>query len=334
MVGFAGTAGRITAIHATGRMGEKITIEGERFILAAGTIEISRLLLHAADTPGWDCPWRGNRNIGLFFQDHPVGRVASVEVLDRRHFFDTFSTIAWAGQKFQPKIRLTNDTLQRTPLMNIHAMMMFESSISENLVFLKQFVKAAVFNRKLSGARGLLKNLHACRRQLLPLAWRYLVEHRVFVPSNSKISLGIQSEQFPIAESKITVDPAVKDESGLPRVLLDWRLAGSELDSIRDFVARCDRALQAAGLARLKLVAELAGGGPAFLATLKDNYHQVGGARMGESAEDGVVDRNLRVFGTDNLHIIGAATFRTSSNANTAFTGLAFTTRLVEHLSR
>jgi choline dehydrogenase-like flavoprotein len=45
-----------------------------------------------------------------------------------------------------------------------------------------------------------------------------------------------------------------------------------------------------------------------------------------------VVDQNLKVFGTVNLYIGGASTFRTVSNANTTFTALAFTTRLIHHL--
>jgi choline dehydrogenase-like flavoprotein len=72
---------------------------------------------------------------------------------------------------------------------------------------------------------------------------------------------------------------------------------------------------------------------PKFLTTLRDNYHHAGGARMAETAEDGVVDRDLRVFDTTNLYVAGAATFRTTSNANTTFTALALVTRLIEHLT-
>jgi choline dehydrogenase-like flavoprotein len=53
---------------------------------------------------------------------------------------------------------------------------------------------------------------------------------------------------------------------------------------------------------------------------------------MGFSAQDGVVDRNLKVFGTDNLYVLGASTFRTASNANTTFLALTFATRLSKWL--
>ena len=86
-------------------------------------------------------------------------------------------------------------------------------------------------------------------------------------------------------------------------------------------------------MAELRLESGLENQNEEFLKTLRDNYHQVGGARMGFSEKDGVVDRNLKLFGTDNLYVVGASTFRTCGSANTTFTALTFVTRLVEHLA-
>ncbi|MNW18103.1 GMC oxidoreductase [compost metagenome] len=55
---------------------------------------------------------------------------------------------------------------------------------------------------------------------------------------------------------------------------------------------------------------------------------------MGHHARDGVVDSELRVFGTRNLYVAGAAVFRTSSYANPTFTALALTARLADQLGR
>jgi choline dehydrogenase-like flavoprotein len=65
-----------------------------------------------------------------------------------------------------------------------------------------------------------------------------------------------------------------------------------------------------------------------------DTYHQCGGARMGHDPLDGVVDSGLRVFGTRNLYVAGAAVFRTSSYANPTFTAMALTARLADQLGR
>ena len=333
VTGFEGVAGNISAVRITDQDRSNHLVKAACFILSSGTIEISRLLLHAASSHDWECPWKGNENVGAYFQDHLIGRVGSVEIIDRQRFFNTFSTIVRSGHKFQPKVRLADRMLMQSRIMNIQAMMSFESSISENLVYLKQFLKAAIYSRKVSGIRDFIINLHACGKHLLPLMWKYVVENRVFVPSTSKVSFNIQSEQVPLRESRITIDPSAKDASGLPKVILDWKVGNEELPSIREFTILADKALHSAGLARLHMNRELINLNPSFLDTLRDNYHHVGGARMGNSERDGVVDQNLCVFGTKNLYITGAATFRTTSNANTTFTALAFVTRLVSHLT-
>jgi choline dehydrogenase-like flavoprotein len=308
------------------------SITGSEFILAAGTIETCRLLLHAARQDDWSAPWRGNDNVGRYFQDHIGGRVASVHPQDRKRFFDLFSSIVVRGAKFQPKLRLANETLEQDHVLNMHAMLHFESSISENLVFLKQFLKAAIHSRKVSNVGELLRNLVACGRHLPPLMWRYIVNNRVFVPSGSKISFVLQSEQTPLRDSRITIDPSVEDVWGLPKVILDWKLGREEFPAMKDFSLRCQEALQSAGLAELRLLDGLVNQDQAFFRAMEDNYHHVGGARMGWSEADGVVDADLKVFGTDNLYVLGAATFRTTSNANTTFVALSLATRLAEKL--
>jgi choline dehydrogenase-like flavoprotein len=331
-VGFEGSGERITGVRVVDPAGNRRTISGGTFILAAGTIENSRLLLSAATDESWPCPWRQNRNIGKYFLDHLGCKAATVKPVDSRKFFDTFSTIWRNGQKYQPKFRLRNEILARDCILSVQGLFGFESSVSENLVYLKQFVKAAVYSRKFDNLGDVIKNVSACSKYLLPLMWRYVRDHRVFVPSASKISLLIQSEQAPVAESCIRLDPSVTDAYGLPRAILDWRVGGNEQSSIAEFTRRADTALQRAGLAKLEIDPALQAMDPAFMANAKDTYHQAGGTVMGDSERDGVVDRNLKLFGTENFYIGGASTFRTVSNANTTFTALAFTTRLIEHL--
>jgi choline dehydrogenase-like flavoprotein len=103
---------------------------------------------------------------------------------------------------------------------------------------------------------------------------------------------------------------------------------------MRDFATRCREALRESGLADLRILDGLTNQDPDFFRTMEDNYHHVGGARMGWSEADGVVDTDLKVFGTDNLHVLGAATFRTASNANTTFVALSLATRLAEKMGR
>ncbi|MEM6910431.1 MAG: FAD-dependent oxidoreductase [Verrucomicrobiota bacterium] len=330
---FHGRNGDIHGVTVVDDSGHREEVQGGAFALAAGTIESVRLMLHAADSGDSHAPWAKNPNVGAFFQDHVGGRAGSVHPIDKKRFTRFFSSIVRSGFKFQPKLRLTNQALHEEPILNTQGMLHFESSIGENLVYLKQFLRAAVFGGKVQNIRELPRHLLACGRHLPPLMFRYVVQNRVFVPSRSKISFMLQSEQTPLGESRIKIDSTDRDASGLSKVILDWRIGDDELSSMRAFTVRCKEALEESGIAELRLVKELDELDPKFLKSVRDNYHHVGGLCMGRSKKDGVVDSNLCVFGTTNLFVLGASTFRTASNANTTFLAYCFAKRLVDYLS-
>jgi choline dehydrogenase-like flavoprotein len=64
-----------------------------------------------------------------------------------------------------------------------------------------------------------------------------------------------------------------------------------------------------------------------------DGLHQVGTTRIAATAEDGVVDENLKVWGTSNLYVCSSSVFPTSGQANPTFLLGAFALRLAHHLA-
>ena len=332
-VGFRGTGNALRAVRVANSHGKQTWIEGGTFILAAGTIENARLLLATAQSPDWPAPWRDNKNLGLYFQDHLGIRLGTFHPSNKKEFFGLFANIVQGKNKFQPKIRLRSEVLERRHTFNLQGIFAFESEASEHLLFLKQFLRAALYSGKLTGFRDVMRKGTGVIRFLFPLMWKYIRDHRVFVPSTAKTTLVLQGEQAPIPESRLTIDSTIKDGYGLPRIVLDWRVRGNELEPIRAFSLQIREALLNAELGELKIDENLLDLDPTFLNDAGDTYHQAGGAVMGSSAHDGVVDTNLRVFSTENLYVAGASVFRTSSGANVTFTALAFTTRLADHLT-
>ena len=332
-IGFRYRGRDVIAVAVKDPDGKELTVPARTVVVACGTIESNRLLLAAAADDGARCPWSGNDNLGRYFQDHLGGRVASVIPQDRRALTRMFCTIRWKGQKFQPKVRFRSHGGAPPGRLGVHGMVMFESSVSEHLQYLKQFMKAAVYSRRFSGLGDLWSHALASARYLPPLMLTYVRDHRVFVPSDSRIAINVQAEQYPLRESRITVDPSRRDRFGLPVAILDWRVDGREVEVLHDFVAACDRDFRAAGIGQVRPEPALANQNPSFLDTLRDTNHPAGGVRMGHSPADGVVDSNLRVFGASNLYVAGAAVFPTSSAANVTFTAMALASRLAAHLS-
>jgi choline dehydrogenase-like flavoprotein len=60
----------------------------------------------------------------------------------------------------------------------------------------------------------------------------------------------------------------------------------------------------------------------------------MGGARMSRTADDGVVDGDCRVWGTDNLYLAGSAVFRTSGHATPTLTIVQLALRLADTIER
>ena len=54
---------------------------------------------------------------------------------------------------------------------------------------------------------------------------------------------------------------------------------------------------------------------------------------MAERPDEGVVDPNCRVHGTENLYVAGGSVFPTGSAANPTFTIVAMAHRLADHLA-
>lgn len=65
----------------------------------------------------------------------------------------------------------------------------------------------------------------------------------------------------------------------------------------------------------------------------RDGIHQSGTTRIADTPKDGVVDKNLKVWGTENIYVCSSSVFPTSGQANPTFMLGAFAVRLASHLS-
>jgi choline dehydrogenase-like flavoprotein len=82
------------------------------------------------------------------------------------------------------------------------------------------------------------------------------------------------------------------------------------------------------------------GGGPVYIgdwAAIRDlmvyNGHHIGTTRMAATEQEGVVDRNLKLFAVDNLYVTGSSVFASPGISNPTFSIVAFSIRLADHLT-
>lgn len=136
--------------------------------------------------------------------------------------------------------------------------------------------------------------------------------------------LGLFFEQAPNAASRITLNRDT-DPFGLPKVRLNWQLSALDYRSHRVLGAALAEDFLRRGIARRQ-------GRIGLADEVLFSNHQLGTTRMSGNPGDGVVDRDCRVHGIDNLFIAGGSVLPTVSWANPTITVLALTLRLARHI--
>ncbi|WP_245993530.1 GMC family oxidoreductase [Xylanimonas allomyrinae] len=126
--------------------------------------------------------------------------------------------------------------------------------------------------------------------------------------------------------------PGPRDDGPVLRV--DYRYVEQDIDSLLAAHDLLDKELQAAGLGHLEYLAPDEPSVRAFAwEQSTDGFHSIGTTRMSAEPGDGVVDRDCRVHGTDNLFIASSSVFRTAGEANPTFFAAALAVRLAHHLA-
>ena len=113
---------------------------------------------------------------------------------------------------------------------------------------------------------------------------------------------------------------------------LEWKLGSLELQTLSRFAESVRKSFEESGLAHVVVEPAVAAHDASFLDRGWDNYHHMGTARAAESCDRGVVDRNLKMFHTDNAYICGCAVFPTGGFSNPTHTAIALALRLADHL--
>ncbi len=136
------------------------------------------------------------------------------------------------------------------------------------------------------------------------------------------------SEMAPNPSSRVTLT-SERDVLGLPMVSLNWALSDADFHTLARGQEIMAREINALGLGRLETQ-------PLTREYVEENvlsdWHNSGTTRMSAAPGAGVVDRNCRVHGTDNLFVAGSGVFASSTSSWPTMLLLALALRLADHL--
>jgi len=311
--------------------GKRFKAKAANFVIACGGLENPRLLL-ASDDVQTNGVGNQNDNVGRFFMDHL--RIESGVL----HAAPNRSLVAY-DEYFAAKFG-------RAASIYIRPEVQASEKIS---VFRMKFVErdAGKFTQGYRGARGLVTdalNLRFNRlgtdtaRLLLDPAGAWNGAWSSVTGRTERSCVNV-IEQTPNRASRVTLG-GVRDELGMPRLRLDWRLSEIEQNTLVRAQQLLRKDFRAHGIGDLKVEmkeGELWAGVEEGASSLPSSrfeggHHHTGTTRMGSDPRTSVVDGDCRVHGVANLFIAGSSVFPTLGSANPTATICALAARLADHL--
>jgi choline dehydrogenase-like flavoprotein len=299
---------RLAGIAIASLEGRAGDVRARRYVICCGGVETPRLLL-ASHGIGND-----EDLVGRFFQEHVHVRLP-VASPNRRAIARLFHSRRVDGVRHFAKLAATPALQRRERTLNVGADVSYDPNANPALRAIKrrEWVAAARHPGQLAAA-----------------GYRRAIVGEKASEGFGTIYFCVQTETAPRRESRVTLDRRT-DAIGMPRAVVDWRVGEPELRTAEMFAARLDSMLAVNDLGRLVPVAlerdlqrlsdQVAGGA-----------HHIGTTRMAGDPRTGVVDRDCRVFGVENLFVAGSGVFPTSGWSNPTLTLLALAYRLADRL--
>lgn len=289
--------GRIESIDVRDPANGRHTVRAHRYVLCAGGVENSRLLLWSnAQNDGRVV--RDARALGRYWIEHPHFTIGEAVLVDGAPFDYDRWNIAWVNP--------TGDTLRRRGLLN---------------------AGLRITRKSRESSRQLIADLSCIAPELGQWAMARL-KRRLFCGAMMRASW----EQAPQPWNRVVLS-ADRDRHGVPRAELHWRLSDFDRRTVLGSATLLAEEVVRRNLGRVKLDPWVLGRG-SFPADdeIKGNHH-MGGTRMSRDPARGVVDADCRVHGLENLWVGGSSVFPSGGAANPTLTIVQLALRLADHLA-
>ena len=333
---FAEDGRTVRAVRCRSLGGQTATFKASAVVLCTGGIETSRFLLQAAASPSKGgsavAPWRGNRWTGRGFQDHVVAPVATITGCRLTPLAGYFDYRAVKGHRYHPKMVLGPEAQARLGALDICGTVSATTDGTDDLgrafATLRLVRTGRIRLARLADLAHLARHLPSLLWQKLPLS-----RSSVGAPWEGRtLRLWVHCEQT--AQSGGTV--ALSDECdalGQRRPHVTWRAGDLELHTIRAYLKALGQGFADHGLGQIVPDPGVMEDDEVLRRVFQESFHHIGGARIAASAEEGVVDADLKLFGTSNAYVCGSAVFPGAGYANPTHTIVALACRLAEHLA-
>ena len=299
--------GHIRELRMATLTGKTFTARAKLFVLAAGAIENARLLLVSDKVQKKGL---GNEHdlVGRYFMDHP------------HHDYGGHAVIT------DSKVSL--DMYNPSALTQPDRDSVAAFSLSEKLQRARRLLNMSALIQPVD-PKTLKAGLRRTGKAIQCMDWMMKGKKVVYNQDARHGKLLVRAEASPNRESRVELIKN-KDALGVRLPKLHWKLHKTDSESIHKTLELLALQLGKAASGRIQLrLDETQPWHGAYAAN-----HHLGTTRMSDDPKHGVVDRDGKVYGLDNLYVAGSSVFPTSGMAHPTFTIIALTLRLSDHLRK
>jgi len=329
---------RLEAVVVRTLTGKTVRFEADEVVLAAGTVETSRLLLASRSVAG-EGVGNANDQVGRNFHDHVtlpaatltgVARARVVSELRPWVFFAGGVGDVRGGTLHSVKLLASRELRDRLGLNPILAHLAIVEPEGSGIAVVREMLTSLQ-----RGEFGKALTMHAMKIPGAMLDGARLVlgakvRHRRFISDEAVVKLQFNVAQDRPSSSRISLGDGV-DVTGMPGVVVDWRVSEQEVGTMRRYAAHLSEQFEAMGLTGVEWAPGMLDDSP--MVGVEDARHAMGGACMGTNPRTSVVNAEMRVHGVGNLSIASAAVFPDGSAQLPTLTMMALALRLGERLA-
>ena len=349
--------GAATEAVVVARRGQELRVRAREFVLAAGGLESTRILL-ASDGYGGSGLGAalGNTHdqVGRHYMTHPVGEVGRLRLTPAGRALGLGYAVTPEGVYARRMLSLAPSVQAEQGLGNLKAAVWFADpkDPSHHDALLSTFAltywgmararagfKSAGTHAQYAHTTGIprhVRNVAADPGRVVRFArgWarprltgaRHLPS---FMPLDSvHCRLRFDAEQTPSAANRVTLDPE-RDALGQCRLRVDYAVSAEDRQSIATSLTLIGKELERTGLAAV----DLSDVGRVEELPMTDGTHQMGLLRMSDSPRDGVVDARCRVHDSPNVHVVSSAVFPSSGAVGPTLALVAMACRTADGIS-
>jgi choline dehydrogenase-like flavoprotein len=300
--------------------GNEIKVKAREFVVATGGIENARLLL---DSDRQQSNGLGNRHglVGRYFQDHIWYPNSLILPKSMNSAYDIYTRQIRYEEKDSLEVRCHVAISQEmTRTLRIPK---FRAEIAKSSDVALAYSRLKELEITVEDVGSLLGNPRA--------VWRYLSSGKA--PRPNAYFLQNYVEQVPNPESRVSLS-SDRNALGQRLATLDWRLSEIDRRGIRAAHGVIAREVGRSRFGRFRDTLPDDDEEEVILDGAGSGYHHVGTTRMHDDPRRGVVDRNCRLHGFENIYVAGSSVFPCSGWANPTLTIVALAIRLADHLKK